>query len=113
MISINRWMDKLNNLYMKLLKPEGVHRAGKSYFVTDYRTAFRDLKNALLFPKLYTADQVTNIVEVIQSQFLNENPGNMDIAGIDGSRIREFNTLINKYNFKWKKSIPKLVWFPD
>lgn len=113
MISINRWMDKLNNLYMKLLKPEGVHRAGKSYFVTDYRTAFRDLRNALLYPKLYTAEQVSNIVEVIQSQFLNENPGNMDIAGINGSRIREFNTLINKYNFKWNKSIPKLVWFPD
>lgn len=113
MISINRWMDKLNNLYMKLLKPEGVHKKGNSYFVTDHYRAFRDLKNALLYHNLYESKKVKDIVEVIQSQFLNENPGNMDIAGIDGSKIAEFNIMINQYNAKWKTSIPRLVWFPE
>ena len=110
MISINRWLEKLNDLYIKIHSPTGAHKAGKTYFVTDYNTAFDDLRNTLLYPEYYEADEAKAIIKIIQKNFLNKYPNNTDIAGQNGERIKEFNTLINKYNDKWETNLPKLVY---
>ena len=96
-----------------------IEKKGKKYQTNDYRKAFQDLHNVLDFPKLYPNQDPQEIIDFIQDKFLNESPGNTDIAGLPSEngryRYRNVDPLIIKiknYNRKWGTNLKPLVVLP-